>query len=85
MVFPNPFNPNTAFEGVLKFDNVPLDAEVKIFTLTGELVGKYTGDGSRITWDGKNAADVDVVSGIYLYVVTPKEGDKTIAKIFLVR
>jgi uncharacterized protein DUF11 len=85
MVFPNPFNPNTAYEGVLKFDYVPAEAEVKIFTITGELIRTYTGDGLRVTWDGKNEAGEDVVSGVYLYIVDPTEGDKTIDKIFLVR
>lgn len=84
-IYPNPFNPNKAFGGVLKLENVPLGAEVKIYTVSGELVRTFAGTGQRLTWNGTNQAGEEVVAGVYLYIVTYADDTRNQGKIFLVR
>jgi hypothetical protein len=83
-VYPNPFNPGTAVGRVLKFDNCPRESEIKIFTVSGELVRQYANVLGRQTWDGKNQNGAEVVTGIYLFVVSSPDGTKYTGKIFLV-
>ncbi len=85
LVFPNPFNPAQAQGGVLKFDNLLPESEIKIFTVSGELIRRFENVCGRQTWDGKNASGEDAVSGIYLYLISPGNGDKKSGKIFLAR
>lgn len=84
-VFPNPFRPNSAQGGVLKFDNLLPDSKVRIYTLSGELVRGYISSGGRQIWDGRNTAGEEAATGVYLYVVDQPDGSKAIGKIFLVR
>ena len=85
MVFPNPFRPTQAIGHTLKFDNCPAGTSISIFTISGELVRKYTGVSGRQTWDGKNNGGSDTASGVYLYVIDQSGGPTTSGKIFLVR
>jgi len=84
-VYPNPFNPATANGALLKFENLPEGSELSIFTISGELVKKYSGIAGRTTWDGKNAVNSEVAAGVYLYVVNSPGENKSIGKIFLIR
>jgi len=83
-VFPNPFNPRTAVGQVLKFENLPLDSNIRIFTLSGELIRQWDASASRVTWEGKNKQGEEVATGIYMYVITSPGKEKTIGKILLV-
>lgn len=72
--YPNPFNPTT----IIGF-NVPVDAsnnlaEINIYDVNGELVKKLLSkelpSGNYLTrWDGSNAGNIPVSSGIYFYRV----------------
>ncbi len=84
-VYPNPFKPDTASGHVLKFDNCPEGTEIRIYTVTGELVRKYADVSGKQTWDGKNTQGSDVASGVYMYVVVQSDGSKTLGKVFVVR
>jgi flagellar hook assembly protein FlgD len=85
VVFPNPFRPDQAAGHVLKFDNCPENTQIRIFTISGELVRKYQGVSGRQTWDGKNSSGGDVVSGVYLYILDGPGNLKAIGKIFVIR
>jgi flagellar hook assembly protein FlgD len=84
-VYPNPFKPDTASGHVLKFDNCPEGTEIRIYTVTGELVRKYADVSGKQTWDAKNTQGSDVASGVYMYVVVQSDGTKTMGKVFVVR
>jgi hypothetical protein len=84
-VYPNPFNPAKAADNSLKFENVPPNAELRVFTVSGELVRKVTAAQGRLVWDGKNENGAEVVPGIYIYLIKPPEGETKHGKIFLVR
>jgi hypothetical protein len=79
---PNPYRTGTSAEthpfyhnypdGSIKFFNVPKEAEIKIYTVSGDLVWEShhsspTGEDGIITWDVKNKHGQDVGSGVYLY------------------
>lgn len=84
VAFPNPCRLGTA-AGVMKFDYVPPDGEVRIFTVSGELVRRLAGSGGRVIWDGRNRSGDDVVPGIYLYAVSKPGGKRDLGKIFVVK
>jgi hypothetical protein len=84
-VFPNPFRPGTAVGQSLKFENIPSDSEIKIFTVSGELVRSFTQVSGRVLWDGRNSAGSDVASGVYLYIINTSTGERVTGKIFVVR
>lgn len=72
--YPSPFKPATAVDGTLKWINLPLDAEVKVYTVDGSLVRTISvatyGNAGWLTWDGKNDLGEAVTAGVYFYVVT---------------
>ncbi len=78
--YPNPFVIRYGDETV-RFDYAGL-AEVRIFTLAGELVQEIPVNG---VWDGRNAAGKPVASGVYLFVLTTPDGDTGRGKILLIR
>lgn len=86
-IFPNPFNPDKAFGGVLKIGAVEPGDEFWIYTVTGEMVVKLTTNTQTILWDGKNRYKFDVAPGVYFYMLREKEGAKPKAtgKLFVVR
>ena len=73
---PNPFKPDT--HKVFKF--YPPGFQIRIFTITGELVKELPGN----EWDGTNEENQPVASGIYVYLAEHEETEKT-GKIAVVR
>jgi len=64
---PNPYNPNA---GDLTFFGIGVPgAEIKIYTLAGELVSTISAPAAdtEVTWDGNNGEGEPVLSGVYLY------------------
>lgn len=68
-VWPDPFNPRTAFEGTLKADCLPTGAVVSFYTVSGELVNRVDEAGGMAQWDGTNRQDMPVSPGIYFYMI----------------
>ena len=85
VVYPNPFNPDRAPQGMLKIAGIPACSSFYIYTLAGELVKQQTaGNGSNGTaqFDIRTVGGQGVANGAYLYVV--RLGSKTLAKGLLV-
>lgn len=80
IAFPNPFLIRTGSDR-LNF-NYNGTATVRIFSSAGELVRKFA---INIPWDGKNQSGQDVVSGVYLALVTDESGEVGRCKIMLIR
>lgn len=74
-VWPDPFNPKYAKDGVLKIGCVPAGASVSIYTLSGEAVwgsGQSSfqyGSPDTATWEGTNQDGVPVSPGVYYYAI----------------
>ena len=90
-VYPNPFHPTATNPLNIKY-RIPqaagsVDVDIKLFTLTGELVRDTFGESDSqktggyvymATWDAKNESGFDVADGIYLCTI--KMGEETIIK-----
>jgi hypothetical protein len=87
---PNPYRSGTSAEttpyyhnfpdGSIKLFNVPSRSDIKIFTISGDLVWEAhheSPDGSDgvVTWPVKNKHGQDVGSGVYVYRVKSPTGD----------
>jgi hypothetical protein len=86
-VWPNPFNPSTAVNGVLQAGYVAPTATMSIYTITGELVVSYCQNcpptdiyydpaTGTINWTGRNSKNYMVSTGVYFYVI--QSGGKTL-------
>ena len=69
VVYPNPYDPDEAFGGTLKFKGLPDGAKVSIYTVSGELVQELTEESGSAYWDGKSKAGSLVSMGSYVYVI----------------
>jgi hypothetical protein len=66
-IYPNPAQPSKA---PVRFDGLPPQSTVELYTLNGELVRKSgTGIGALWLWDGTNDNGTPVAPGIYLWIV----------------
>jgi hypothetical protein len=77
--YPNPLQPGRAGHDRITIDDIPTGAQLKIYTLAGELVAELHEDGTgRAKWDARNANGDPVASGVYLVRVTGEGGSKII-------
>lgn len=100
--FPNPFgiasDPERRETKFLYYLKQASNIDVKIFTLTGDLVRAWTftkashpaqtsqgiHEGS-LKWDGTNGRGVQVMNGVYLAYITTEYGETAVTKIAVVR
>jgi hypothetical protein len=84
-VYPNPLIVSTHSEKI-NFLNIPDNAAIYIYTLSGHLVSKINSEtgSSIVSWDLRNTAGRPIASGIYLYHVRGGSGNKT-GKLVIVR
>ena len=88
--YPNPFNPETWIPYQLA---TPADVSIAIYAVDGKLVrtlalghqavGIYESRTRAAYWDGRNAVDEPVASGVYFYTLTA--GDFTATRKMLIR
>lgn len=74
--FPNPVSRSTVFT-FQRSSGEPIDVEVKIYTLTGRLIGILRTSSVvdrfvQVPWDGKDSNGDDVANGVYFYKVIAK-------------
>jgi len=77
-VWPNPFSPKLAYNGVVNFGCLPDNAMVNIYTLSGELCQQVNEMRGMATWNGTNKNGSPVATGVYFYVVL--SGDQVLAR-----
>ena len=75
--YPNPCNIRKNCRAV-KFTKITISAELKIYTVSGELVWKKEKNNSdnSITWDLRNSRGSEVASGLYEYYVKTSNSSK---------
>ncbi len=82
-VFPNPFFPSS--DSYITFELLPAYAQVRIWTLRGELVFERTaGATGTLTWNGTNRWGRAVASGVYLATIQ-LGNEKKILKLVVLR
>ena len=68
-------NPARLSEGPVRFDGLASGNIVEVYTVTGELIKKYTASSAGLwAWDGKNNSGSTIAGGVYLYLV--RDGTK---------
>lgn len=98
---PNPYRTGTSAvttpfyhnypDGSIKFFNVPREADLKIYTVSGDLVWDThhsSSDGSNgvISWNVRNKHGLDVGSGVYVFTCENTEnGDQVYGRIVVIR
>ena len=90
-VYPNPYKPNSgdpdrgAGSAGIFFDNLPLSATIKIYTVRGQSVASFSSDNTsgELSWDARNGAGRDVATGLYVAVIS-SPGQASITKKILV-
>jgi hypothetical protein len=98
---PNPYRSGTSAEthsfyhnypdGSIKFFNVPKEADIKIYTVSGDLIWEAhhsspMGDDGIISWDVKNQRGEEVGSGVYIYrCKNSADGSDQYGKIVVIR
>ncbi len=88
-VFPQPWEASgdgtsPYYASALQFSNMPSNARVRIFTVTGELVVDATAAGSVFAWDGNNRFGRQAASGTYL-VAIGSGGQTRVRRVVLIR
>ncbi len=74
-IFPNPYRGGTGIEtrgqSELNFTNLPPACKISIFSLTGDLIKEiyHTAGTADASWDLRSRSGLDIVSGLYIYVV----------------
>ena len=69
-VYPNPYNPGTAVRGTLKFQGLPRDGTIRVYTLRGLLVwSARPAPDCSAEWNGTNSAGRRVAPGVFFWVV----------------
>lgn len=82
--YPNPFARTTHFTFILKGQDKPDEANIKIYTIAGRLIRDIKlsptdliTNFNKIYWDGRDEDGDEVGNGVYLYKVIAKFPDKT--------
>ncbi|MFH1283404.1 MAG: T9SS type A sorting domain-containing protein [bacterium] len=77
-VYPMPYNPKA--QGFITVDNLTNDAEITVYTISGEMVCKLLKPDvqGKSYWTGYNEAGKKVASGIYLMHIKSSAGSKTL-------
>ncbi|MBU1487885.1 hypothetical protein KKH56_07560, partial [bacterium] len=86
--YPNPFIPGNATTygaSGITFDKLTEDAEIKIFTIAGELVKTLRAKYGEAVWETVNENGREVASGIYIYLITDSQDGKKTGKIAIIR
>lgn len=80
--YPNPLVDKTyfTFQKVTLVDDVPVDVEIKIYTISGKLINRIerhglTGSFIAIEWDGRDIDGDQVANGLYIYKITVRTSD----------
>ena len=92
MVLPNPYVVSSVYneelyDSRLKFDNLPNQCTIKIYTITGEHVSTidHNDTGDMANWDMKNMRGEFVSPGLYIYTVEAGSLDPIIGKFVIIK
>ncbi len=85
-VYPNPVRIEDGAEASVFIEGLVEATELRVVTLTGEVVARLRTRGGRARWDGRDEADRMVPSGIYLIVAVGDGGEgAAYAKVAVIR
>ncbi len=73
-------------DGLIRFVNVPADARLRIYTVSGDLVWETRNDATgNVEWNVRNQSNEDVASGVYIYRVVAPDGSSMYGRLVIIR
>jgi hypothetical protein len=84
-IHPSPWRSDLHSGHPITFDGLPANSTIKIFTVSGRWVKTISNANGLATWDVKNDSGDMVASGLYIYLVTDDQGNKTHGKFAVIR
>lgn len=83
--YPNPYKSSSGHSRII-FMNLTENSTIKIYTISGELIKVIKEQiGGMAEWDVRNKKGKKIASGIYIYLITNKAGEKKKGKIAIVK
>ncbi len=83
--YPNPWRSDKHANTSIKFDNMPSESTIKIFTVSAHEVKMLSADSSgSALWDRMNDSGERVASGIYIYLIIDPQGNETSGKLAII-
>ena len=82
LIYPNPVSPT--FTGKVRIDGLTENSDVKITTVTGQVVAQGTSLGGTFTWDLRDMRGRHVSSGVYYVIAANEDGSEGVAGKFVV-
>lgn len=91
-VYPNPLKLNSPsnrfYSDRITFKRLPVDATIKIFTITGEIVATIEKSDPTVDyyeWFATNNSGEKLASGVYIYFITTPQGEKAKGKFAIIK
>jgi hypothetical protein len=85
-VYPNPWRSDKhAAHPSITFRGLAAATTIKIFTVSGRKVAEIQTDGPTADWNLLNTSGEKVASGVYVYLITDKAGDKVKGKVAVIK
>jgi hypothetical protein len=85
-VYPNPWRADRHGGYAVTFDQLTPGATVKIFTVAGHWVKSITASSSgSATWDLSTDSGDRAASGLYIFLITDDQNNKTSGKVVIVK
>jgi hypothetical protein len=89
IVYPNPYKPNSNLgHDKITFDGLTTGKQnFKIFTLSGRIINEWDQDAptGQVTWNPLDKDGQSIPSGVYFYLITDPDGNKTKGKIAIIK
>ena len=84
IAFPNPVGPD--HNGPIRIEGLTQNAEVKICTVSGQLIWTGRSNGGTCIWNGQDKQGKRVASGVYNVIANTEDGKKaTVTRIVVIR
>ena len=74
--FPNPVRPD--YNGLVSVTGLTDNANVKITSVTGQLIYEGTSNGGLFTWNGRTKSGQRVASGVYNVIASTSDGKESV-------
>ena len=82
--YPNPVL--SGYDGMITITGLTRDADVKILSVSGQLVAQGRSNGGIFTWNGRDRSGKRVASGVYMVCTATSDGKKgTVCKIAIIK
>ncbi|MCS7227608.1 MAG: T9SS type A sorting domain-containing protein [Endomicrobia bacterium] len=82
VVYPNPFRPEYGINYVT-FKGLTSDAKIRVYNIAGELITEF--DNKDNDDEEKWVIPQKLASGVYIYLITDKEGNKKIGRMAIIK